>query len=113
VFGLPGNPVSTMVTFEIIVVPAIDILSGHSAGPLPLFEAKLCHALDERPPLAHFVPARVSWPNGVPTVEAIHWEGSGDIGAVVKGNCFLAVHESKLKFEAGESARVLLRRGTF
>lgn len=113
VFGLPGNPVSTMVTFEIIVVPAIDILSGHSAGPLPLFEAKLCHALDERPPLAHFVPARVSWPNGMPTVEAIHWEGSGDIGAVVKGNCFLAVHESKLKFEAGDSARVLLRRGTF
>lgn len=113
VFGLPGNPVSTMVTFEIIVVPAIDILSGHSAGPLPLFEATLSHALNERPPLAHFVPARVSWPNGVPTVEAIHWEGSGDIGAVVKGNCFLAVHESKLQFAAGERAKVLLRRGTF
>ena len=113
VFGLPGNPVSTMVTFELIVVPAIDLLSGHSAGPIPIFEAKLVHPLDERPPFAHFLPARVSWPNGVPTVEAIHWEGSGDIGAVVRGNSFLVVHESKLKYAAGENARVLLRRGTF
>jgi molybdopterin molybdotransferase len=113
VFGLPGNPVSTMVTFELIVVPAIDLLSGHSAGPIPIFEAKLVHPLDERPPFAHFLPARVSWPNGVPTVEAIHWEGSGDIGAVVRGNSFLVVHESKLQYAAGENARVLLRRGTF
>jgi molybdopterin molybdotransferase len=113
VFGLPGNPVSTMVTFELIVVPAIDVLSGHSAGPIPIFEAKLVHPLDERPPFAHFLPARVSWPNGVPTVEAIHWEGSGDIGAVVRGNSFLVVHESKLQYAAGENARVLLRRGTF
>jgi molybdopterin molybdotransferase len=113
VFGLPGNPVSTMVTFELIVVPAIDLLSGHAAGPIPTFEAKLAHALDEKPPFAHFLPARVSWPDAVPTVEAIHWEGSGDIGAVVRGNCFLVVHETKLKYAAGEMARVLLRRGTF
>ena len=43
VFGLPGNPVSTMVTFELLVVPAIELLSGHSAEPLPLFKAKLAH----------------------------------------------------------------------
>ncbi len=113
VFGLPGNPVSTMVTFELIVVPAIDLLSGHAAGPIPIFEAKLSHPLDEKPPFAHFLPARVSWPDGVPTVEAIHWEGSGDIGSVVRGNSFLVVHESKLQYAAGENARVLLRRGTF
>jgi molybdopterin molybdotransferase len=113
VFGLPGNPVSTMVTFELIVVPAIDLLSGHAAGPIPTFEAKLAHPLDEKPPFAHFLPARVSWPDRVPTVEAIHWEGSGDIGAVVRGNCFLVVHESKLQYAAGEMACVLLRRGTF
>jgi molybdopterin molybdotransferase len=113
VFGLPGNPVSTMVTFELIVVPAIDLLSGHAAGPIPTFEAKLAHPLDERPPFAHFLPARVNWHDGAPTVEMIHWEGSGDIGSVVRGNCFLVVHESKLKYAAGEMARVLLRRGTF
>jgi molybdopterin molybdotransferase len=113
VFGLPGNPVSTMVTFELLVVPAIEMLSGHTPHPLTLFKAKLAHPIDEKPHLAHFLPARVSWPGGEPTVEALHWEGSGDVGSVVRGNCFLVIHESKLKFEAGELADVLPRRGLF
>jgi molybdopterin molybdotransferase len=113
VFGLPGNPVSTMVTFELFVDPAIELLSGFTPFPLTLLKAKLAHPLDEKPPMAHFLPARLSWPGGEPTVEAIHWEGSGDIGSVVRGNCFLAVHESKLKYAAGEWANVLPRRGLF
>ena len=113
VFGLPGNPVSTMVTFELFVVPAIDLLSGHTPHPLKVLKAKLAHPVNEKPPLAHFLPARLSWPNGEATVEMIHWEGSGDIGSVVKGNCFLVVHESKLNFAAGEMADVLPRRGLF
>jgi molybdopterin molybdotransferase len=39
VFGLPGNPVSTMVTFELFVVPAIDLLGGSSARDLPFAES--------------------------------------------------------------------------
>jgi molybdopterin molybdotransferase len=113
VFGLPGNPVSTMVTFELLVVPAIELLGGHPPGSLHLLKAKLAHPVDEKPPLAHFVPARVKWPAGEPTVEVLHWEGSGDIGAVVRGNCFLVVHESKLKLEAGEMVDILPRRGLF
>ena len=102
VFGLPGNPVSTMVTFELFVVPAIELLSGHKP-----------HPLNEKPPLAHFLPARLSWPEGEPVVEAIHWEGSGDIGSVVKGNCFLVVNAARLVYAAGELADVLPRRGLF
>src|SRR5215475_16139407 len=66
VFGLPGNPVSTMVTFELFVAPAIDLLSGAEARPLPLVEARLMEALNERPGLAHFLPARIEWPGSVP-----------------------------------------------
>lgn len=113
VFGLPGNPVSTMVTFELFTVPVIELLSGHTPHPLTLFKAKLKHPVNEKPLLAHFLPARVSWPVGEPMVEMIHWEGSGDIGSVVRGNCFLVVHESKLNFAAGEMADVLPRRGLF
>jgi molybdopterin molybdotransferase len=113
VFGLPGNPVSTMVTFELLVVPAIELLGSHPPGSLHLLKAKLAHPVDEKPPLAHFLPARVKWPNGEPTVEVLHWEGSGDIGSVVRGNCFLVVHESKLKLEAGEMVDILPRRGLF
>jgi molybdopterin molybdotransferase len=111
VFGLPGNPVSTMVTFELLVVPAIEILSGAKPRPLPLFKAKLAHPVNEKPPLAHFLPARLTWPG--PEVEMISWEGSGDVRALVRGNCFLVVHGEKQKLDAGEWVDVLPRRGMF
>lgn len=110
VFGLPGNPVSTMVTFELFVALAIDVLSG--AEPrAPFSKAKLAHAVSERTPLAHFLPARVSWTSGDPLVETIRWQGSGDIGAVVRGNCFLVVRGERQQLAAGEWVDVLPRRG--
>ncbi len=111
IFGLPGNPVSTMVTFELLVLPAIELMSGHKPQPLPIFKAKLSHPLEQKAALTHFLPARVTWPNNEPSVAAVHWESSGDIGAVVRSNCFLVVHESKLKHEAGDWVDVLPRRG--
>jgi molybdopterin molybdotransferase len=117
VFGLPGNPVSTMVTFELFVVPAIEALSGCPPKPLPVFKAKLAHPVDEKGAVAHILPARMNWPKGEmdlePKVEVVLWEGSGDIGAVVRGNCFLVVHASNLHLQAGEWVDVLPRRGTF
>jgi len=115
VFGLPGNPVSTMVTFELFTSPAIEALSGYDPQPLPLFKAKLAHPVAEKGTVAHFLPARVSWPSGEtggdPKVKALLWEGSGDIGAVVRANCFLVVHASRLQLEAGEWVDVFPRRG--
>src|SRR5215469_5660779 len=110
VFGLPGNPVSTMVTFELLVTQAIDILSGREPQPIPLFKARLAHAFDEKPPLSHFLPAKVTWPNGEPIVELLKWEGSGDIGAVVNGNCFVVAQEPHIKQAAGEWTDVMPRR---
>jgi molybdopterin molybdotransferase len=113
IFGLPGNPVSTMVTFDLLVVPAIEILLGYKPQPLPFLKARLTHPIEQRAPLTHFLPARVTWPSGEPTVSALPWESSGDIGAIVKGNCFLVLRESKLKIEAGDWVDVLPRRGIF
>jgi molybdopterin molybdotransferase len=111
VFGLPGNPVSTMVTFELFVRPAIELLNGRPPRPVPYLKAKLAHPIRERGALTHFLPARVSQVNGDPVVETLLWEGSGDIGAVVRGNCFLVVHAARLELEAGEWVDVLHRRG--
>ncbi len=110
VFGLPGNPVSTMVTFELFVAPAIDLLSGAEARPLPLVEARLGEALHEKPGLAHFLPARVEWLGGVPEVKALKWQGSGDIAALAKANCFLVVPAGRDKIAAGERVSMLLRK---
>jgi molybdopterin molybdotransferase len=113
VFGLPGNPVSTMVTFELFAVPGIELMSGYKPQALPFFKAKLVHAIDEKAGVAHYLPARVSWPSGEPQVELMLWEGSADIGAVVRGNCFVKVAEPRLQMKAGEWVDVLPRRGVF
>jgi molybdopterin molybdotransferase len=111
VFGLPGNPVSTMVTFELFVQPAIDILAGLVPQPVAVLRARLRHALDLKPQLTHFLGARLTWPEGEPSVEVLPSESSGDIGRVTRGNCYLVVHESKRKLEAGEWVDVLPRKG--
>lgn len=111
VFGLPGNPVSTMVTFELFVTPMIDLLAGAAARELPVFAARLTHAVRERGELAHFVPARVERPNGVPEVTALQWQGSGDTVTVAHANAFLVIPAEKLNWEAGEWAMVLPRSG--
>jgi molybdopterin molybdotransferase len=110
VFGLPGNPVSTMVTFELFVVPAIDLLSGAEARALPLAEARLGEALKEKPGLTHFLPARVEWSGKAPVVKALKWQGSGDIAALTNANCFLVIPADREKIEIGESVSVLLRK---
>lgn len=111
VFGLPGNPVSTMVTFELLAVPTIDILGGGDARPLPLLKAKLSRGVEQKAALTHFLPAVLDWANGEATVSELPWQGSGDIATLARGNCFLVVHQSKLKLVAGEWVDVLPRRG--
>jgi len=110
VFGLPGNPVSTMVTFQLFVAPAIDLLNGADAHPLPLVEARLGEALKERPGLTHFLPARIEWRGSVPEVKALKWQGSGDIAALAGANCFVLVPAENEKIAAGERVSVFLRK---
>jgi molybdopterin molybdotransferase len=109
VFGLPGNPVSTMVTFQLFVTPAIDLLSGAAARPLPFLQATLSQALREKPGLTHFLPARLEWPCAAPQVHALPWQGSGDIAALSLANCFLVVPADRHDIPVGEIVSVLPR----
>jgi molybdopterin molybdotransferase len=110
VFGLPGNPVSTMVTFELFVAPALDLLSGAVARPLPLLQARLREALHEKPGLTHFLPARVEWQGATAEVKPLPWQGSGDIAALAKANCFLVIPSDRDHIAVGENVNVLLRK---
>jgi len=110
VFGLPGNPVSAMVTFQLFVTPTIDLLNGAESHPLPLVEARLAQALNERPGLTHFLPARIEWRDAEPQVSALKWQGSGDIAALAGANCFLVVPAEREKIASGERVSVLLRK---
>jgi len=109
VFGLPGNPVSTMVTFQLFVIPAIDVVGGTRARPLPLLEAALAEPLQANPALTHFLPARLDWDSIAPRVRALRWQGSGDISALAHANCFVVVPADRPSIAAGQRISVLPR----
>jgi molybdopterin molybdotransferase len=109
VFGLPGNPVSTMVTFDLFVRPAIDILSGTEPRPLPFIEATLTVSLSEKAGLTHFLPAKLTWRSEKAHVSSVPWQGSGDVVAMAHANCLLVVPADRETIEAGEHVHVLPR----
>ncbi len=110
VFGLPGNPVSTMVTFELFVTPALDLLSGAEPRPLPLVSATLSVPLNEKPGLAHFLPARLDWMSSGPEARPVAWRGSGDVAGMAQANAFLVVPADRPVWRAGEAILALVRR---
>lgn len=111
VFGLPGNPVSTMVTFELFVLPAIDVLNGGTPRPLPVFRAKLAAQVREKGPMTHFLPARIEWEGREARVTQLPWQGSGDIVALALANGFLVVSPERPEIGPGEWVDVIPRRG--
>lgn len=110
VLGLPGNPVSTMVTFELFGVPLVDVISGAPPRPVTLAKARAKHSLHLTAPLVHFLPAKMAWEDGQPLVAELAWQGSGDVAALAGADCFLVVPETKLEFAAGDWVDVLLWR---
>ncbi len=103
-FGLPGNPASTLVCFELFARPALDLLSGLAASPLPLGWARLAAGLTHKPGLTRFLPARM---DETGALKAIKWSGSGDIPALTRANCFLVAEPDKPDYAAGDWIQVL------
>ena len=106
-FGLPGNPASTMVTFEIFARAAIEKMQGLAHPPLRLLRASLTRDFRHKPGLTRFLPARLS-ADGV-TVEPEPWKGSGDVAALARANAFLVVESDRESWAAGDDIRVLLK----
>jgi len=111
VFGLPGNPVSTMVTFELFVLPAIDLLSGTMPRAVPIFRGQVTNSVHEKGPMVHFLPARIEWEGREARVTQLPWQGSGDVVALALANGYLIVGPERPDIPAGEWVDVLPRRG--
>jgi molybdopterin molybdotransferase len=108
-FGLPGNPVSTMVTFALFARTILGALCGQNADSLgPDFgEAHLEAAVEPRPGLTRFLPARKTSSFAGTTVRLQGWQGSGDIAAAAESNCFLVLPDGSRRLEAGERVSIL------
>ncbi len=110
-FGLPGNPVSTFVTFELFVRPAIVALGGGDFDYPVFLRARLGRPVHQRLGLTLFMPARVEVQDGDPVVNPIGHQGSGDLVGVAAANCFLVVHPEQTDLAAGEWVDVLPKPG--
>jgi molybdopterin molybdotransferase len=105
-FGLPGNPASTMVTFELFARAALELLGGQREARLPLLWARLRADFHHHPGLTRFLPARLDEEGGV---TSIPWRGSSDVPALARANAYLVAEEERASWAAGEFIRVLLK----
>ena len=106
-FGLPGNPVSTFVTFALFARPALAVLGG-ADFKTPLFlRARLDKPFEQRTGLTAFLPARLEGRSGEPWVSLAGWQGSGDLVGVAAGDCFMVVRPDQTNLDAGEWVDVM------
>src|SRR5579864_649535 len=108
-FGLPGNPVSTMVTFDLFVRPLLEALSGALPVRLPGAKARLAREIKTKTGLTRFLPAILRGGLHDPEVEVVPWQGSGDVLASARANCYAVVPPDRDHIPAGEMISVLLR----
>ncbi len=110
-FGLPGNPVSTMVTFELFARPMIEALAGMTPQPLIFLRARLKSEIRTKTGLKRFLPAVLSGEFENAEVELARWQGSGDIAALARANCYVVIPPDRERIEAGEWVSLLMRCG--
>jgi len=108
-FGLPGNPVSTMVTFELFVRPMIEGLSGMTPRKLVFLHARLKSEIKTKTGLKRFLPANLSGEFEHAEVELLRWHGSGDIATAARANCYVVIPPDRDRIPAGEWVPILLR----
>ena len=106
-FGLPGNPSSTMVTFEVFARAALELLAGQEETPLPMPFAHLTRDFRHRAGLTRFLPAQLS--DDGSEVTPVEWHGSGDIPALTRANAYLVADPDHPEYARGELIRVLAK----
>jgi molybdopterin molybdotransferase len=108
-FGLPGNPVSTMVCFELFARPVLEALAGRAPHQLVFVYAKLKSEIKTRTGLKRFLPAILSGEFERAEVELAGWQGSGDLATTARANCYIVVPPDRERIPAGEFVSVLMK----
>jgi molybdopterin molybdotransferase len=112
-FGLPGNPVSSAVTFFLFAAPVLAALAGRRETAPRFALARMAPHAERhgKPGLTRFLPAYCNFgasDGELPEVAFVPWHGSGDLGALARSNCFLVVPEKAHGLEPGTIVRILL-----
>jgi gephyrin len=108
IFGLPGNPVSALVGFEIFVRPALLKLAGHPAPVRPRLQVTLCHAItpSDRPEFQRAVVRQGADSRLVATTTGT--QASSRLASLVGANALLALPARRAPFQEGETVEAIL-----
>jgi molybdopterin molybdotransferase len=107
VFGLPGNPVSTMVTFLQLVRPALRRMMGVSVSEkrIPI-RAELAEDIEKTDGKRHFLRGVAETRNGILTVRTTETQSSGVLTSLVKANCLIVVPEDTDLLRSGDFVEI-------
>lgn len=105
-FGLPGNPSSTMVTFEVLARAALELLGGEADPLLKVTRARLSAPFRQKPGLTRFLPATLAADG---TLAPIRWAGSSDVPSLARANAYLVSDPDRETWETGDEIGVLLK----
>jgi molybdopterin molybdotransferase len=108
-FGLPGNPISTMVTYELFARPMVEALTGRQPAQLRFVYARLKTEIRTKTGLRRFLPAKLSGEFEHAEVELVRWQGSGDAAALARANAYLVIAPDQERIAAGEWVPIVLR----
>jgi molybdopterin molybdotransferase len=110
-FGLPGNPVSSMVTFEQLVRPAMLKMGGRRSYIRPVVEAVFQEQFSKRADRRHFLRGILTREDGVFKVRTTGDQGSGILTSMVKANCLIDVPAEVERLNPGDPVAVQLLSG--
>jgi molybdopterin molybdotransferase len=108
VFGLPGNPISTMVSFHVFVRPLILSLLKASDTKPKILDAKLEAPAKCDPERAALVPALVRFDAGQYWIRTAPWKGSSDLVGLARANALIMIPRRTGNLETGDTAQFLL-----
>jgi len=107
-FGLPGNPVSALVTFELLVAPALRRLAGHENCMPTTVKARLLTGLSHKPPRREYVQAVTQHGEDGYVVQPSQKRGSAMLTSTVGANSLVVIPEESTGVRAGEMVDVVL-----
>ncbi|MCK5246197.1 molybdopterin molybdotransferase MoeA [Candidatus Bipolaricaulota bacterium] len=106
-FGLPGNPVSAMISFELFVRPAIDKMQGREPRPTRSVRARLLDPIPRKDNRRHYLRVRLTAVGDGWEASLTGSQGSGILSSLVEADGLAVIPESKSSLEAGTEVEVL------
>jgi molybdopterin molybdotransferase len=107
-FGLPGNPVSSVITYHQLVVPALRYLAGENNADSPSFMLPTKSALKKQPGRVDFQRGNVTESNGETCVTSTGNQSSGALSSMAKANSYIVLEQEQGAVQAGDKVKVIL-----